>query len=225
MKKIIINAPRRTSSSYLALMVRHSLEDNTDLFFQKLDVGSSAVGKIQKWATTHQNEIQVSIARNPYDVIVSDIVMLIMASQRESADNPALAAKLLNDDAFFLKTVAVEIKKLEKYYLANAKYADSSHITYKFEDVVDEVKQILVVKDILSSAGYAISTEFDSLFEIAEMQASNGTLSRVDIVVNPANRTELYATVQDKFARLSDSISFDLVNAAYQQALDAARTF
>ena len=206
-------------------MVRHSLEDNTDLFFQKLDVGSSAVGKIQKWATTHQNEIQVSIARNPYDVIVSDIVMLIMASQRDSADNPALAAKLLNDDAFFLKTVAVEIKKLEKYYLANARYADSSHITYKFEDVVDEVKQILVVKDILSSAGYDISTEFDSLFEIAEMQASNGTLSRVDIVVNPANRTELYATVQDKFARLSDSISFDLVNAAYQQALDAARTF
>ena len=206
-------------------MVRHSLENNTDLFFQKLDVGSSAVGKIQKWATTNQNEIQVSIARNPYDVIVSDIVMLIMASQRDSADNPALAGKLLDDDAFFLKTVAIEIKKLEKYYLANANHADASHITYRFEDIIDEVKQILVVKDILVSAGYDISTEFESLFELAEMQASNGTLSRVDIVVNPENRTELYTTVQDKFARLSDSISFNLVNAAYQQALSVAKTF
>lgn len=225
MKKIIINAPRRTSSSYLTLMVRHSLEDNTDLFFQKLDSGSSIVGKIQKWATTNQNEIQISIARDPYDVIVSYIIMLIMASQKESADNPTLADKLLNDDSFFLKTVALEIKKLEKYYLANAKYVDSSHITYKFENVVDKVKQVLVVKDILSSAGYSISTEFESLFELAEMQASNETLSKVDIVVNPKNRTDLYSTIQDKLVRLSDNISLDLVNAAYQQTLNVAKTF
>ena len=206
-------------------MVRHSLEDNTDLFFQKLDSGSSIVGKIQKWATTNQNEIQISIARDPYDVIVSYIIMLIMASQKESADNPTLADKLLNDDSFFLKTVALEIKKLEKYYLANAKYVDSSHITYKFENVVDKVKQVLVVKDILSSAGYSISTEFESLFELAEMQASNETLSKVDIVVNPKNRTDLYSTIQDKLVRLSDNISLDLVNAAYQQTLNVAKTF
>jgi hypothetical protein len=225
MKKIIINAPRRTSSSYLSLLVKNSLEDNTDLFFQKLDVGSSTVGKIQKWALSHQNEIQVSIARNPYDVILSDMVMLIMASQREGSDNPAFADKLLNDDIFFLKTLALEAKKLEKHYLASAKYADASHLVYRFEDIIDNAKKALVVKDILTSAGYVLSIEFDSLFEIVEMQASNGTLSREDIVVNPENRTELYATVQDKIARLSDSISFDLVNAAYQQALDVARTF
>jgi hypothetical protein len=223
MKKIIINAPRRTSSSYLALMVRHSLEDNTDLFFQKLDVGSSALGKIEKWATSHENEIQVSSIRNPYDTILSGMVMLIMSSQRDSASNPALAGKLLNDDLFFTKTVAVEIKKLEKYYAAIAKYADDTHLVYKFEDIVDSEKQLYVVKDILTAAGYKLSEEFDSLFEIAEMQASNGTLSRTDIVVNPENRTELYDTIQDKFTRLSDSISFTLVNAAYQSALSVAK--
>jgi len=225
MKKIIVNAPRRTSSSYLALMVRHSLENNTDLFFQKLDVGSSAVGKIQKWATTHENEIQVAIIRNPYDVILSDLIMLIMSSRRDGATNPALANRLLDEDVFFVKTAAIEMKKLEKYYLAIAKYADASHLVYKFEDIVDPDKKMLVVKDILQSANYDISSEFESLFELAEMQADNGTLVRTDIVVNPANRNELYPQIQDKMARLSDSLDFTLVNAAYQSALAKAKTF
>jgi hypothetical protein len=224
MKKIIVNAPRRTSSSYLALMVRHSLENNTDLFFQKLDVGSSAVGKIQKWATSHQNEIQVTSVRNPYDVIVSDLIMLIMSSRRDGATNPALANRLLDEDNFFVKTAAIEMKKLEKYYLAIAKYADASHLVYKFEDIIHPDKKMLVIKDILQAANYDISSEFESLFELAEMQADNGTLVRTDIVVNPANRNELYPQIQDKMARLSDSLDFTLVNAAYQSALAKAKS-
>jgi hypothetical protein len=225
MKKIIVNAPRRTSSSYLALMVRHSLENNTDLFFQKLDVGSSAVGKIQKWATNHQNEIQVTSVRNPYDVIVSDLIMLIMSSRRDAALNPNLAKRLLEEDGFFVKTAAIEMKKLEKYYLAIAKYADASHLVYKFEDITDPDKKMLVVKDILQAADYDISSEFESLFELAEMQADSGTLVRTDIVVNPANRNELYPQIQDKMLRLSDNLDFTLVNAAYQYALAKAKSF
>ena len=225
MKKIIVNAPRRTSSSYLALMVRHSLENNTDLFFQKLDVGSSAVGKIQKWATGHENEIQVTSVRNPYDVIVSDLIMLIMSSRRDAALNPNLAKRLLEEDGFFVKTAAIEMKKLEKYYLAIAKYADASHLVYKFEDITDPDKKMLVVKDILQAANYDISSEFESLFELAEMQADSGTLVRTDIVVNPANRNELYPQIQDKMLRLSDNLDFTLVNAAYQSALTKAKNF
>jgi hypothetical protein len=224
MKKIIINAPRRTSSSYLALMVRHSLENNTDLFFQKIDVGSSALGKIQKWATTHQNEIQVASIRNPYDVILSDLIMLIMASRRDGAANPTLANRLLDEDNFFVKTAAIEMKKLEKYYLAISKYADTSHLVYKFEDIIDSEKRALIIRNILETAGYNVSEEFDSLFEIAEMQASQGTLVRTDIVVNPENRNELYPIISDKMARLSDSLDFTLVNAAYQSALSKAKT-
>jgi hypothetical protein len=224
MKKIIVNAPRRTSSSYLALMVRHSLENNTDLFFQKLDVGSSAVGKIQKWATGHENEIQVTSVRNPYDVIVSDLIMLIMSSRRDAALNPNLAKRLLEEDGFFVKTAAIEMKKLEKYYLAIAKYADASHLVYKFEDITDPDKKMLVVKDILQAANYDISSEFESLFELAEMQADSGTLVRTDIVVNPANRNELYPQIQDKMLRLSDNLDFTLVNAAYQSALAKAKS-
>jgi len=206
-------------------MVRHCLPNTGELYFEKMDVGSNAVGKISKWATTHQNEIQVSSIRNPYDVVLSDIIMLIMASQRDSATNPGLADLLLNDDSFFIKRANIEIKILEKYYLAIQKYADSTHLVYKFEDIVDSNKQSLVIKDIMQSAGYEISPEFDSLFELAEMQASNGTLSRTDIIVNPENRNALYATIGDKFARLSDSFGFDLVNAAYESALTKAKTF
>lgn len=225
MKKIIINAPRRTSSTYLSMLVRNSLKKNDNLFFEKLDSDSTVIGKIEKWSTTHQNEIQVTVVRNPYDVILSQIVLLIMSSQKEDSLNPGVANALLNDDVSFLKTIAVESKRLEKYYLATSKYADSSHLVYKFEDIIDEDKKFLVIKDILESAGYTLSPDFESLFELAVLESDNRTLLNKDIVVSPQNRNALYSRIQDKMATLSDSIHFNLVNQAYESALTKARTF
>ena len=225
MKKIILNAPRRTSSTYLSMLIKNCLEKDTDLFFEKLDSGSTMLGKISKWTTTHQNEIQVTVLRNPYDVVLSQIILLIMSSRKEGSLNPGLASTLLNDDVTFIKAVSVEIKKLEKYYLATEKYADATHLVYKFEDVTDDEKKILVIKDILQSAEYSISPEFESLFELAVLEADSRSFLNKDIVINPQNRNELYTQIQDRMASLSDSIDFTLVNAAYQSALPKAKTF
>jgi hypothetical protein len=84
---------------------------------------------------------------------------------------------------------------------------------------------VSVIKDILQSAGYGISPEFDSLFELVIMEADSRSLMNKEIVLTPQNRNDLYPQVQDRMANLSDSLDFTLVNAAYQSALTKAKTF
>jgi hypothetical protein len=218
-KKIVFNSPRRTSSSYMSELIKHCLPGTGTLFFEKMDVGSTLVGKISYWTTANQNEIQVAIIRNPFDIAVSDAIMGISNSRREGAANPEYANLMLNDDSFLVRRVNIALKGIERYYDVLSRNSDERHRIYKFEDTTDNAKRFLITKDILVAAGYEIIPEFESLYELADDQADFGTLYKTEIVVNPANRTEEYDLITSKINALSDSISFTTVNQKYQAAL------
>lgn len=221
-KKIVFNSPRRTSSSYMSELIKHCLPGTGNLFFEKMDVGSTLIGKITYWGTNHQNQIQVAVIRNPFDIAVSDAIMGISNSRREGSANPEYANMMLNDDAFLVRRVNIALKGIEKYYDALAKNSDENHRIYKFEDTTNDAKRLLVTKDILSAAGYDIAPDFESLYELADEQADFGTTYKTEIVVNPVNRTEEYDIITSKINALSESISFVSVNEKYQAALAAS---
>ena len=218
-KKIILNSPRRTSSSYMSELIRHCLPGSGDLFFEKMDINATLTGKIAHWAKTHQNEIQVAVVRSPFDFAVSDAVMGISNSRREGSSNPNYANMMLNDDVFLTRRVNIALKGLEKYYDVLSKNSDESHRIYKFEDTTDDATRLLVTKDILSAAGYEIGPDFESLYELADEQADFGTTYKTEVIVNPVNRTEEYELIRSKITALSESIGFGSVNEKYQAAL------
>lgn len=203
-------------------LIKHCLPGTGKLFFEKMDIESTLIGKIAHWGTTNQNEIQIAVIRNPFDVAVSDAIMGIGNSRRAGSANPEYANLMLNDDIFLIRRVNIALKGLEKYYDTISKNSDQSHRVYKFEDTTDDAKRLLITKDILVAAGYDITPEFESLYELADEQADFGTLYKTEIVVNPANRTEDYATITNKINALSDSISFTAVNEKYQAALSVS---
>lgn len=200
-------------------LIKHCLPVTGTLFFEKMDTQSTLVGKIAHWGTTNQNEIQIAVIRNPFDVAVSDAIMGIDNSRREGSANPEYVNLMFNDDNFLIRRVNIALKGLEKYYDTISKNSDQSHRVYKFEDTTDDAKRFLIIKDILIAAGYDITPEFESLYELADEQADFGTYYKTEIVVNPTNRTEDYATITNKINALSDSISFTAVNQKYQAAL------
>ena len=221
-KKILFNSPRRTSSSYMSELIKHCLPATGKLFFEKMDTDATLLGKIAHWGTTSQNEIQIAVIRNPFDVAVSDAIMGITNSQREGSTNPGYANLMLNDDGFLIRRVNIAMKGLEKYYDMLSKNSNSSHRIYKFEDTTDDAKRLLITKDILIAAGYDITPEFESLYELANEQADFGTTYQTKVVVNPVNRTDDYDVIRSKITSFSDSIPFTGVNQKYQAALAVA---
>jgi hypothetical protein len=218
-KKIVLNSPRRTSSSYMAELIKYCLPGAGNLFFEKMDTNATLAGKVSHWETSHQNEIQVAIVRNPFDVAVSDAIMGIANSRREGSLNPTYADMMFNDDVFLTRRVNIALKGLEKYYSALSRNSNESHRIYKFEDTTNDARRMLVVKDILVSAGYDITPEFEAFYELANEQADFGTTYQTNVVVNPVNRTEEYELVRSKINALSESINFSSVNEKYQAAL------
>lgn len=220
-KKIVLNSQQRTSSSYTAVLLRNCLPVHGNLFFEKLDMGLTQSAKTALWKQTKQNELQVAVLRNPYDIVVSDAVMGLFNARKEDSGAPWMEDAILNDDVYFVKRTAVYLKQMERYLDALSQ-TDDHHVTYRFEDTTDVVKRKLVVTDILARAGYELE---DEVYDIAVELTEIGTTYAPGIVVNPINRTEDYDLIKAKIASLSESISFDTVNEKYNIALEKAIKF
>lgn len=184
-------------------------------------MGLTQSAKTALWKQTKQNELQVAVLRNPYDIVVSDAVMGLFNARKEDSGAPWMEDAILNDDVYFVKRTAVYLKQMERYLDALSQ-TDDHHVTYRFEDTTDVVKRKLVVTDILARAGYELE---DEVYDIAVELTEIGTTYAPGIVVNPINRTEDYDLIKAKIASLSESISFDTVNEKYNIALEKAIKF
>lgn len=220
-KKIVFNSQRRTSSTYMSTVLRQCLPTKSSLFFEKIDLDMSNSAKVAKWKTSHQNEIQVNVVRNPIDIAISELVMNLanqkqIATDRELPEN--LGENLLTNDTYFIRLTGLILKKTERYLDAVISVTDSSHLSYKFEDTTDNVKRKLVVKDILEKAGYTFNeNDYEDADEHADIQT---TYAVNHIVVNPANRDETYQIVRDRFNSLLGEIDLTPVNTKYALALE-----
>jgi len=228
-KKILFNSQRRTSSTYMSTLIRNMLPTKGSLYFEKIDLESTNSSKINLWKTSHENQIQVAVVRNPYDIAVSDLVLTLTNAQKYAEKAVAegttplnenvLGTQLLTNDLYFIRMAGLVLKKTERYLDAIISGTDDSHLSYRFEDTTDPIKRKLVVKDILAKAGY--EDWDDNAYDEADDYADIHTSFAVNhIVVNPVNRTENYDLVKNKFTELSDAISLDIVNAKYQLALE-----
>jgi hypothetical protein len=196
-------------------LIRELLPSRSTLFFEKIDMDHSTGSKIAMWKTSNQGQIQVAVVRNPLDIAISDCVMTAMNDISKNGEQTE--KNLLTNDVHFARKVALILKQTERYFDALSENSDSSHILYRFEDTTDPEKRKLVVKDILEKAGHQFNEidyeEADELIDI------NTTYNVNHIVVNPANRNEIYNQVRARFEEMSDSISLTAVNAKYSLAL------
>jgi hypothetical protein len=206
----------------MASLIRSCLPSNSSLFFEKMDSDSSLLGKVTYWEQTKQNEIQIAIVRNPFDVAVSGAIMTIEKSRKPGSPNPEYATAMIEDEAFFIRRINIELKGLEKYYDALSKNSDDSHRIYTFEDTTNDEKRLLIIKDIMTTAGYTITPSFDSLYELADEQTDLNARENTNIIIHPQNRTEEYDIIAAKINALSDMIPFETVNQKYQAALSKA---
>jgi hypothetical protein len=211
MKKIILNAPRRAGSTLLSMLIRACLPVKGTLYYEKIDVDHSLAAKIDLWKTYHQNQIQVSTVRDPYDVVVSLLTAKYDVMSEKNTD-------FLEDDLQFVRSANVYIKTMEKYYKAIYQVADNDHIAFDFNDIKTTEGRRAIIDYIFEHAG--IPQIDDDFFELAEESAL------VDAANNPSRlrhlpngKDESYILVREKLELLKDSIPFTHANIAYQNAL------
>jgi hypothetical protein len=212
MKKIIINAPRRSGSTFLTMLVRNCLPVPGSMYLEKIDSGYSFAAKIELWKLSHENQIQVTTVRDPYDSIVS--LLESDVSVRMSKD----LSTLLTDDVGFIKKTNILIKSLEKYYKAIYNNSDEQHIAFNFDRLKDEDGPRAIIDKIFYYAGIPeINDDFWSLaYETAVVET---TTTSSHIRHMPGGDETNYNLVKEKLETLKDSISFELLNTAYTQAL------
>jgi hypothetical protein len=212
MKKIVINSPRRSGSTFLTYLVRNCLPVQGNLYQERIDQGYTFASKINKWKNYHQNEIQVTTVRDPYDSIVS-LLEAEIAGQKKRGEN-----KLATDDIAFIKKTEILLKSLEKYYLAIYTHSDINHIAINFDRLKDEDGPRAIIDKIFDSAGIEpIDNDFWELGYATTV--SEISTESVEIRHMPDDNEETYDVVKNRLDLLKESISFNLVNSAYALAL------
>jgi hypothetical protein len=213
MKKIVVNSPRRTGSSYITALLRQSVPNQGELFFEKLDPGYSLIAKMEVWKSHRENQIQVALVRDPYDYIVS-----VLESKLNRNLPEAPASRLLTEDKTFLQNVIIELKLVERYYKAMHDYAGPDHLVFDFNDLINEDLTKKIIDRVLISADIDILNDesFELVKEIAMTQLDN---ERNNIRLIPDDNNESYDLIKAKLEELKESISFNLANEAYQLAL------
>jgi hypothetical protein len=212
MKKIIINSPRRSGSTFLTSLVRNCLPVQGNLYQEKIDQGYTFAAKIDKWKTSHQNEIQVTTVRDPYDSIVS-LLEADIAGQKKRGET-----KLATDDIAFIKKTEILLKSLEKYYLAIHTHSDVNHIAINFDRLKDEGGPRAIINKIFDSAGIQpIDNDFWELGYATAVSETSTTSAEIRHM--PDGDEETYDVVKNRLELLKESISFNLVNSAYALAL------
>lgn len=212
MKKIVINSPRRSGSTFLTYLVRNCLPVKGNLYQEKIDQGYTFASKINKWKTSHQNEIQITTVRNSYDSIVS-LLEAEIAGEKQRGET-----KFATDDIAFIKKTELLIKSLEKYYLAIYTHSDVDHIAINFDRLKDEDGPRAIINKIFDSAG--IQSIDDEFWEIgyATTVLETSAIS-TEIRHLPDGDEETHDFVKNRLDLFKESISFDLANAAYALAL------
>jgi len=212
MKKIVINSPRRSGSTFLSSLVRNCLPVEGNLYQEKIDAGHTFATKIDKWKTSHQNEIQVTTVRNPYDCIVS----LLEADISEEKTREQIV--LATNDLAFIKKTEILLKSLEKYYLAIHTHSDINHIAINFDKLKNKDGSRAVINKIFDYAG--VKTINNDSWDLGYAKSVNET-STTDSEIRhlPDGNEETYDFVKNRLDLLKESISFDLVNTAYALAL------
>lgn len=212
MKKIVINCPRRSGSTFLTSLVRNCLPVQGNLYQEKIDQGYTFAAKIDKWKTSHQNEIQVTTVRDPYDSIVS-LLEADIAAQKKRGET-----KLATDDITFIKKTEILLKSLEKYYLAIHTHSDVNHIAINFDRLKDADGPRAIINKIFDSAG--IQSIDDEFWELGYATAvSETSTTSAEIRHLPDDNEETYDFVKNRLDLFKESYSFDLLNAAYALAL------
>lgn len=213
MKKIVVNSPRRTGSSYITALLRQCVPNKGELFFEKLDPGYSLVAKMEVWKSHHENQIQVAIVRDPYDYLVSVMESKLPRDLAELSTN-----RLLTENNTFLKNVIIELKLIERYYKAMHDYSGPDHLVFDFNDVTNEALNKKIIDRVLVSADIQpLNNEsFELVRDLAMIQLDN---ERHNIRLIPDENNESYDLIKAKLEELQGSISFNLVNDAYELAL------
>ena len=212
MKKIVINSPRRSGSTFLTCLVRNCLPVQGNLYQEKIDQGYTFTSKIVKWKTSHQNEIQITTVRNPYDSIVSLLEADIAEEKKRGETN------LATDDITFIKKTELFIKSLEKYHLAIYTHSDVNHIAINFDRLKDSDGPRAIINKIFDSAG--IQSIDDEFWELGYATTLSEVLTISDEIRHlPDGDEETHDFVKNRLDILKESFSFDLVNAAYALAL------
>lgn len=213
MKKIVVNSPRRTGSSYITALLRQCVPNKGELFFEKLDPGYSLIAKMEVWKSYHENQIQVAIVRDPYDYIVS-----VMESKlpRNLAD--VSTSRLLSENKTFINNVIIELKLIERYYKAMHDYAGQDHLVFDFNDLTNDALNKKIIDHVLVSADInPLNDEsFELVREIAMTQLDN---ERNNIRLIPDENNASYDLIKAKLEEIKESISFNLANKAYELAL------
>jgi hypothetical protein len=212
MKKIVINSPRRSGSTFISSLVRNCLPAKSSLYTEKIDQGYTFAAKIDMWKTSHENQIQVTTVREPYQAVVS-LLEADLAAQRKKE-----LTVLATSDVAFIKKANISIKSLEKYYLAIHANADNNHIAIDFNRIKDEDGPRAIINKIFEYAG--VPQIDDDFWELAyETTVAETSTTSSEIRHMPNDNDETYQVVRDRLELLKDSISFDLLNAAYALAI------